>query len=369
MTEIKPQFIDTSDQEIRPMNFWPAMVIPRQQIEDEIQNLADRDRPASGRRTTSIVHPYSTEPGLGLAPGIDVTINVLKPGEETVPLRRNSNQIAMCITGDGVAAIGDDELAFAQYDVWNTPSMTKYRYRNDGKELCAFLSYSNAPLLEKLEVHFVEEDPPAMAPSAEAVEEMAKIKRAREYADNFEISETGARLMGYEYLIDIDVVPSKPLIWPWKVVSSHLDKVANLGKDYRGRRLYLLYNPATERRNGTSHSFFATIAQYPADTVDMPHRHSSAAINYYFNGQGKSTVEGTKFTWESGDLMLSAPGWAVHNHGSRGDGFNALTIQDHPLHIAMESLIWQETLKSPILKLGAEEGAQTNIGDLAAIRG
>lgn len=114
---------------------------------------------------------------------------------------------------------------------------------------------------------------------------------------------------------------------------------------------------------GTSHSFFATIAKYPPGKIDRPHRHSSAAINYYMEGKGQSVVEGQKMIWEGGDLHFSAPGWAVHNHGSRDEGFIALTIQDHPLQIAMESLLWQETLKSPILKLGSSPGVETNLAD------
>jgi gentisate 1,2-dioxygenase len=44
--------------------------------------------------------------------------------------------------------------------------------------------------------------------------------------------------------------------------------------------------------------------------------------------------------------MLSAPGWAVHNHASYDDYVYELTIQNQPLTIAMESLLWQENLKS-----------------------
>jgi gentisate 1,2-dioxygenase len=115
---------------------------------------------------------------------------------------------------------------------------------------------------------------------------------------------------------------------------------------------------------GTSPCFFATIAKYPADKMDVAHRHVSAAINYYFIGHGRSAVMGKKLEWEAGDLHLSAPGWAVHHHGSREQGFCALTIQDHPLHIAMDSLLWQETLQAPILKLGSQQGFQTNLTSL-----
>jgi hypothetical protein len=244
--------------------------------------------------------------------------------------------------------------------------MAVHNVRNDGKDLQVCLTYSNAPLLQRLEVLYVEEDPVVLAPVAAAG---APRERARDAADNFPIGTDGARLMGYEYLIDPDVVDNRPLLFPWAEVSSHLDRVSNLGPRYTGRRLYLLYNPATERRNGTTHNFFATIAKYPPDTVDQPHRHSSAAINYYFGGNGRSTVAGEKFVWETGDLMLSAPGWAVHNHAARDQGFYALTIQDHPLQMAMDSLIWQETLKSPIVSLGTESGSQTNRSELAAVPG
>ena len=57
----------------------------------------------------------------------------------------------------------------------------------------------------------------------------------------------------------------------------------------------------------------------------------------------------------------------MHHHGSREKGFCALTIQDHPLHIAMDSLLWQETMKAPILKLGSQSGFQTNLTELETV--
>jgi len=366
MSEIEARFVDVSDRQPREPSFWPALVIPRVSIDREIERLASIDRPARGRRASKVVHPCAG-PSEGLAPGIDVTIEVLKPGEETAPLRQNASEVSFCIRGEGVATIGSTATGFTQFDLWNTPGMRVQRCRNDGKDLQVRLTYSNAPLLQQLEIHYVEEDPVVLPPAVSEAGGSPR-RRARDFADNFPIGEDGARLMGYEYLIDPDTVESKPLHFPWSVVSGHLDRVSNLGPNYTGRRLYLLYNPATERRNGTTHNFFATIAKYPPETVDQPHRHSSAAINYYFGGNGRSTVQGKKFVWEAGDLMLSAPGWAVHNHASRDQGFYALTVQDHPLQIAMDSLIWQETLKSPIVSLGTEAGAQTNLRELAAAR-
>jgi gentisate 1,2-dioxygenase len=166
--------------------------------------------------------------------------------------------------------------------------------------------------------------------------------------------------MPYERLIDPPVVESKALHWPWQQVKHHLDKLEALGKEYVGRRLYLLYNPITGRTNGTTPAFFATMTIRPPKIIDRPHRHSSAAINYYFGGRGRSVVEGKTYEWEAGDLMLSAPGWAVHNHASYDEPVYELTIQDQPFHLAMESLLWQESLKLPFAVLGVEQGLGTN---------
>ena len=135
-----------------------------------------------------------------------------------------------------------------------------------------------------------------------------------------------------------------------------LDKLEALGKDYVGRRLYMYYNPVTTRFNGITPNFFATMTIRPPKIVDKPHRHVSAAINYYFSGRGYSIVGGNRYEWKAGDLMLSAPGWVVHNHASYDDYVYELTVQDQPLNIFMESLLWQEDLKHAPLVLGTEPG-------------
>jgi len=226
------------------------------------------------------------------------------------------------------------------------------------------LSYSNAPLLEKLEVHYVEENPSVAPPTAAA----APAKRARDLAGRIELTKEGAWLLGYEYLVDIDVVESKALHWPWALVSEQLPSVRDLARGYNGRRLFVLYNPATERRNGTTHSFFATLSCSPPGNKGTPHRHSSAAINYYFRGHGHSIVNGERHEWKAGDLMLSAPGWAVHAHYMGDEVTSALTVQDHPLQIAMESLIWQERMDEPIRILGSEGGFNSNRAELVGAR-
>ncbi len=368
----QPRIIDLTGATARPLDLWEPLIVPKEQIDAEIQRLADAPPPANGRRAVSFVHPRAIAPGLGFAPGIRVTLDVLKPGERTEPVRHNSTQVNFCIRGTGSTRVAGRDIRFGQYDVWNHPSFTAYQHVNDGTDLQVRLTYSNAPLLEKLNIHVVEEhaslDEPVLPEKGRGEDAGRDDPRRTSPFGTFELEEGGGWLMPYETLINPPSVESQPLHWPWRLVQAHLDRLATLGKEYVGRRLYLLYNPMTGRTNGTTPSFFAAITIRPASIVDRPHRHTSAAVNYYFRGRGRSAVEGKTYEWKAGDLMLSGPGYAIHNHASYDEPVYELTIQDQPATIATESLLWQEDLKHPPALLGAQVGFGTNRGALVGTK-
>lgn len=349
-------FVDRTDAtEPKHRPALPVVII-REEIEAEIERLASLPRPANGQRTSQIVNPAAGV-GNGLAPGTSVTLSVLKPGERTRPIRHNVSLVNFSIRGGGTSIVDGKRIRFEQFDVWNAPPWSIYEHVNDSSELQVRLTYSNAPLLEKLNVHIIEEEPEEQ-PRPEA---RGSRPDAEEHPyGTFELTSDGALLMPYEKLIHPDVVRMKALHWPWKHVKEELDKLTALGSSYVGRRLYLLYNPATGRTNGTSHTFFATMCLRPANIVDRPHRHTASAINYFFKGSGSSVIEGRRYEWKAGDLMLTAPGWAIHNHSSHDEDVYELTIQDSPLQIAMGSLLWQEDLKKPPEVLGTTGGFATN---------
>ena len=99
--------------------------------------------------------------------------------------------VDMCIRGEGVTMIGSRQFAVERFDVWNTPSMAPYHYRNDGKDLFVRMSYSNAPLLERLEVHYVDVAPTLVTGTAHAGG--AAGTRARDQAEDIALSADGAR--------------------------------------------------------------------------------------------------------------------------------------------------------------------------------
>jgi gentisate 1,2-dioxygenase len=357
---LRATFVDATGQQApRLDDLWPSIIVPKEDIDAEIARLAGVPRPADGRRRSLIVHPMSTGAGPGLAPGIQVSLEVLRPGERTGPIRHNSAQVVFCIQGSGRVVIDGQKRKFETYDVWNTPSMAPYVHVNDTRELQVRLVYSNAALLEKLNIHYVDDAPSEALPqSLDRDDDLAK----NPFIDTMPLAGAtgGEQLMSYERLISPPVQESRALLWPWENVKHELDKLHALGPSYRGRRLYLLYNPATGRANGTTHNFFATMTIRPAGIVDRPHRHTAAAVNYYFQGEGRSVVGGKVYPWKAGDLMLSAPGWAVHNHASGDADVYELTVQDSPLNLSMDSLLWQEDMKRPPVLIGSHTGWSTN---------
>jgi gentisate 1,2-dioxygenase len=351
------QFVDRTGSSAEAPQLITPMVVPKEAIDAEIERLASMPAPPNGQRISQIVNPASGT-GNGFTPGTAVSVQVLKPGEQSKPMRQNASIVNFCIRGGGQTRIDGKCIRYEQYDVWNTPAWAVYEHLNDTNDLQVRLAYSNSALLDKMQVHIVDDNPPAPGAALDSEPEHKELPQSP--FGTFQITDDGAYLMPYEKLINPDIVPHKPLHFPWKKVKQELDKLGNLGQSYRGRRLYLLYNPATGHTNGTTNNFFATITIRPGNIVDRPHRHTASAINYYFAGRGYSTVEGKRYEWKAGDLMLSAPGWAIHNHASYEDPVYELTIQDSPLNIWMGSLLWQENLSQPLEALGSTGGFTTN---------
>ena len=68
------RFVDVSGKAPDDPEAWEPTLFTAAEIEDEIERLAALPTPADGRRESLFVHPRSTAPGLGLAPGIRVAL-------------------------------------------------------------------------------------------------------------------------------------------------------------------------------------------------------------------------------------------------------------------------------------------------------
>jgi gentisate 1,2-dioxygenase len=347
--------IDRSGRPVTEYRPLKPLIVKSAEIDAEIERLCEG--PFRGSRRTTIVHPALTG-SRSLYPAVSVSINVLLPGERTNPHRHNSSVVNFPIRGRGTSIVGGRTIEWGKYDTFSTPPWAIHQHVNDTDEVQVRLSYSNSGLLDLMGVHVLEE-----TPDLDPNQPLGDPDKEREQSARGEvIGEDGAALLTYEQLISPDPPYQAALHWPWQELRSRLETLKSLGQEYKGRRLFLMYDRATGRTQGTTSTFFATITVRPAGIIDVPHRHTSAAVNYIFTGKGWSIVGGDHYEWEAGDLMLTAPGWMIHGHASHEnvEDVYELTIQDSPLQIALGSLLWIENLKGPTEALGVTEGFETN---------
>src|SRR5437016_9024840 len=85
--QLKAGFVEATGVHPRENNLWPPVIISKEEIDAEVRRLANLPAPADGRRESLIVHPLADPSSPGLAPGIQVKLCVLKPGEKTHAFR------------------------------------------------------------------------------------------------------------------------------------------------------------------------------------------------------------------------------------------------------------------------------------------
>lgn len=340
---------------------WDPFLVPKEEIDAEIARLAAGDMPTSGYRSSSIVHPQATQAIPSFTPVTEVTINVLNPGERTPVRRGNYSLLETAILGRGQAIVAGERFDVEHSDVWTVPAMKPYYYENHGQEIWAWLTYSNAALLRRIGSYWAEDDLPDPEPRPdEKAEPVADEKYSRLNGPIHKMASTATEIRSYEHLTDIEPVPNPPLHWRWNDMAPYLPLHRGDNENPEKREIWLLYNPATERRQGTTPIHFACYTATPPGRPpyagERGHFHMSASINYHRSGHGYSVVDGKRIDWKAGDLLFSAPSWSEHAHYVGEDGWSVLTVQDHPMQISMGSLLWQENPNAEIHALGNEEG-------------
>jgi hypothetical protein len=84
MEHVGYSFVDCTGGAEPKLDLIPAVTIPKEALEEEVERLASLPAPANGRRVSRVANPR-TGVGEGLSPGIDVSISVLKPGSVPPP--------------------------------------------------------------------------------------------------------------------------------------------------------------------------------------------------------------------------------------------------------------------------------------------
>ena len=190
-----------------------ARIWRRDEIEAEIARLLEMDLGA--RRTVKFLNPQLGAAG-GATPGIDVSLNALRAGEETRTHRHTSSVINFVKSGHGHSIIGGTRIEWGPGDVFTTPGWTPHQHVAHGSEPAVRLAYSNAPLLRSLGI--------LMEAEAQDGEELPDHEYAAWDPDaGIRLADTGVRLLSYEQLLKPAWHPVRSRQWAWTDVRAILE--------------------------------------------------------------------------------------------------------------------------------------------------
>ena len=359
MSEVHAKFLDQTGVAEATTAVWPALKVPREQIEAEIARLAGLPTPSDGVRRSLVVHPSSKF--RGLTPTIRAAIEVVLPGERTPHVTRSSSCVELCIGGAGIAEVDGVRFDVSKHDTWTVPNLTARQYEASGSEPFVRLVFSDEPLLEYLAAHYVNDGYRAAADGVEHVRESLA-----DYA--YPMPSGGGALKTYAGLMDPEVIRHHPKCWKWDEVKAYLDGLDKSGPDYRSAIIALLWDESTGRVNGSTNTLTAFISGgYDPTWVEgkyrmaRSHRPSMAAINYAFAGDWQTVVEGQTIRWGAGDLVLTAPAWALHTNGSSSQQPYTFAMQDAALMASMNASVVQEYVGQQPILIGSHAGFNTSI--------
>ena len=158
------RFVDRTAAAPEANQFWAPVVIGRERIDAEVERLANLPNPADGRRQSLIVHPLAPEAAPGLAPGIRVTLSVLKPGERTRPFRHNATEVNFCIAGSGHTVVGGKRIAFRAIRRLEPSVVHGVSPRQRQRRTAGAAHVFEHAAAANMQVHLVDDDPPPEAP-------------------------------------------------------------------------------------------------------------------------------------------------------------------------------------------------------------
>jgi gentisate 1,2-dioxygenase len=347
---MKTLYVERTGSEPPEHSFIEPVVWRKAEIERAIARLRDAPKSA-GRRSLRIAHG-DTGPEQGVSPGIGVVISVLEPGEADQEHRHTFSVVNFIREGFGHSLIDGQKIEWGPGDIFTTPGWAAHHHQAaaDSPPVVRF-GFTDAPLHEKLGVSFyaagsgnAKEAPPRL--SGEALDEAPPAPEGTIIDDN------GARLLTYKHMLAPKIVANVPMLWRFAKVKPFLNEMDNGNPEFNGRRVVMLYNPATGVAQGTTSTMTAFVGIIAAGEKHTAHRHTSVAINYWTAGSGCSVVGGKRIEWEAGDMVIS-PAWAPHGHVNDGDETAwGIVIHDAPLLFNTGALLWQEVLSEDIEVLG-----------------
>src|SRR4051812_12390470 len=224
---------------------WEPVALRGADVQRAVDSLLAAPRAADRLRQLLVVHPRAGAT-YALAPSVQVSIEVLAPGETARLPRSNASALALQIGGLSAVTVDGHTEAVAPHDLYSVPPFAVEEHVATGTEPSVRIVYSNAALLRYLGALRVDTSRDDVLPGA------GETDLSIRNDGRFTPLGSDAWRLEYERVIDPPWVPLRSWTWRWPDIVGELERMASLGERYNGRRVCVLYDPATGRTNGTT---------------------------------------------------------------------------------------------------------------------
>jgi gentisate 1,2-dioxygenase len=222
----------------------------------------------------------------GTSPTLVAAYQMLLPGEHARSHRHTPNALRLIVEGDAgsYTAVDGKRITMLPGDVVLTPSWSWHGHGNGGDIPAYWIDFLDVPLVQALEPMFFEPHP-----------------------DEFEAGAVP--------------VESSPFRFAWTWTESELSRAKPEASGRFGREVTL---DAPSLRTMRLHMDAHAAGSTPATL-----RTTATNIYSVVSGNGSTTIDGTTFDWERGDVFV-APSWRAHQHRIESDAV-LFRVSDEPL--------------------------------------
>ncbi|HXP93541.1 MAG TPA: cupin domain-containing protein [Candidatus Binatia bacterium] len=256
---------------------------------------------------------------------IDALVHEVDPGVLSTIHRHSWDAVMLIVEGHGWTEVNGARYEYKPWDTVYLPAWAWHRQGNDGNKTARFMTFSTEPTMEVVGGAMIEDA--GHTPYAQLPEQSSATgprgddpyaRRLRRLDDYWKENRTGRIHVRYEDLT---------LLVNPKGTRSTFMLDAFLGHKTSGLTL--------------------AMNQMAPGKWQKKHRHGGEAWLYALEGRGHSVIDGKRYDWEEGDLVV-VDHWAWHQHHNSDPDMTARLIRVHNfagIYDAMRCLLDPMTLE------------------------
>jgi gentisate 1,2-dioxygenase len=243
-------------------------------------------------------------------------IQMLLPGETARAHRHTPTAIRFIMEGHGAyTAVDGEKVIMAPGDLVLTPSWAWHDHGNLTDERVVWFDGLDLPLIQSLEAMFFE------------LYDIPQVPLTKKDNDS-------ERLHGHAHLAPTWVkekpLSSPLLIYSWESAYDALMSMRDQAGSPHDGIMLEYQHPQTGGPVLPTMACFLQLIR-PGEQL-RAHRHTGSAVYYVERGNGETIIDGQRFVWGKGDVLVLPP-WALNEHHNTSNSEDAIlfSIQDTPV--------------------------------------